>query len=203
MDEEVRERGDAYRIYTTDRPGLSVPYLPTTDVHGRRDHGYVDLRDKPDAVARIPEADGQPGLTLFLQQVNAPGKGLMSLSASVEAAKVRAGAAAPENGQAPTDFIDSTVVITFREPDLATGHNVLVVARRLMEVRQADPREWASYDLGIQPLRSLFGIGNLAGLTIRIRAMGANEASAWQNFNFHWSQLAAAVRKLKLVPAAG
>ncbi len=202
MAEEVLERGDTYRIYTTDAQALAVPYLPMTDMHKRKDHGYFDLRDKPEAVAKIAEAQGQPGLTVFLEQVNAAGKGLMSVACSVEAAKVRSGAAAPEGEDAPTDFIDSTVDITFRTSELANGENMLVVARRLMELRAAQPGEWASYDLGIRPFKSLFGVNNLAGINIRIRAMGTSEAQAWENFNFHWTQLAAAVRKLKLVPPA-
>lgn len=198
MAEQVLERGDCYRIYTTDGVGQQVPYLPGRNIHGREDFGFVDLRDKPEAIARIPEAAGHPGFAVFLQAVNAPGSALMSLACSVELTPVRAGAAAPEGGEAPTHFIDSSVDIVARDFPLSTGDNMLGLARALMQLRNPQPGNWASYDMGILRYRSLFRVNNVIGLNIRLRALGVGEDAAWENFNFNWTQLAAAVRKLKI-----
>ena len=198
MAEQLIERGDTYRIYTSDARGISVPYLPMEGRFGQRDHGYIDLRDKPGAVAKIAEAEGQPGLAVFLTAVNAAGSGLMSLACSVELAPVRAGAAAPENGPPPSHFVDSTVLVVTRDFRLATGDNMLAVARAWISLRRSLPEEWAAYEFGVVRTKSLFGVAQLAALSIRIRAMGIDAPTALDNFNFHWTQLAAAARKLKI-----
>lgn len=65
-------------VYSSAGRGNTVPYPPLQDKI-RRNHGFVDLRGKPDAVGAIPEARLSPALADLLGTLAQPHSALISL----------------------------------------------------------------------------------------------------------------------------
>lgn len=63
---------------TSNGRGNTVPYPPLQD-EIRRNHGFVDLRGRPDAVATVPEAQSSVALAALLVALAAPRSLLISL----------------------------------------------------------------------------------------------------------------------------
>src|SRR4051812_40691073 len=78
MSEHVLLQGDGWAIVESDVPRTAVPY-PSVGHDEGNNYGFVDLRDRPELAARIPEAQGRPGLVELLGATNAVGSELMSL----------------------------------------------------------------------------------------------------------------------------
>lgn len=69
-------------VYSSGGRGNTVPYPPLED-EIRRNHGYVDLRGKPEAVAAIPEAQLSPALTDLLIALAQPQSASVSLGCDI------------------------------------------------------------------------------------------------------------------------
>ena len=65
-------------VYSSNGRGNTVPYPPLED-EIRRNHGFVDLRGKPDDVAAVPEAQISPALADLLVALAQPHSTLISL----------------------------------------------------------------------------------------------------------------------------
>lgn len=65
-------------LYSSGGRGNTVPYPPLQD-EIRRNHGFVDLRTNPAAVANIPEAKHSPALANLLVALAQPHSVLISL----------------------------------------------------------------------------------------------------------------------------
>lgn len=65
-------------VYSSGERGNTVPYPPLED-EIRRNHGFVDLRGKPEAVATIPEARLSPALASLLTSLAQPHSAFISL----------------------------------------------------------------------------------------------------------------------------
>ncbi len=75
MDDEILMRGFGFLIARSQVPETQVPYRYREREDGSINHGFVDLRDNPNAVSKIPEAKKSEDLTILLTtvaQVNSP-----------------------------------------------------------------------------------------------------------------------------------
>jgi hypothetical protein len=72
-------QGPGYTIAQTDTAATTLPYGPANRPDGRRNHGYVDLRDRPELVSEIPEVQGSQGMQAILRAPNSPESPLMSI----------------------------------------------------------------------------------------------------------------------------
>lgn len=79
MAETILQQGDGWRISQSDVATTTVPYGPCAREDGNSNHGFLELRVRPEAVAEIPEARQSEGLAELLVGANACGSPLMSV----------------------------------------------------------------------------------------------------------------------------
>lgn len=78
--------------YSSKGVGNTVPYAPLEDAV-RRNHGFVDLRGRPDMVANVPEASESEALGLLLRRLADPASLLASLGCDLGERSARSGRA--------------------------------------------------------------------------------------------------------------
>ncbi len=66
-----------------DQAHTLAPYGRSVRPNGDVNHGFIDLRDRPELVHSIPEANASPGLQKILVALNRKGSRFMSLGANV------------------------------------------------------------------------------------------------------------------------
>ena len=79
MQTEILHEGPGWVIARSDTPGTLVPYGQTERPDGSMNHGWIDLRDRPDRVASVPEAARSIGLFKLLQVIADPVSKVMSI----------------------------------------------------------------------------------------------------------------------------
>src|SRR5713101_5473039 len=72
-------QGPGYTIARTETTETAIPYGAVDRPNGRRNHGFIDLRNYPERAVVVPEAQDSVGMQAILQAVNAPGFRFMSL----------------------------------------------------------------------------------------------------------------------------
>ena len=64
--------------FEIEKEGMTVPYPPLfNDI--RRNHGFVDLRGRPDLAIEIPEGSQSPALKAILVELSEPASPLFTL----------------------------------------------------------------------------------------------------------------------------
>src|SRR4051812_6141615 len=79
MADMVIMQDSGYTIAQTDEAETAVPYGSVDHHDGTRNNGFIDLRDRPELAATIPEAQASVGMQAILQAVNARGFRFMTL----------------------------------------------------------------------------------------------------------------------------
>jgi hypothetical protein len=74
--------------FETDQEGMTVPYPPLYD-DIRRNHGFVDIRGRPDLASKIPEASQSPALTDLLLGLSEPHSPFFTLGCDLGAHEER------------------------------------------------------------------------------------------------------------------
>jgi hypothetical protein len=64
--------------FESEQEGITVPYPPLFDII-RRNHGFMDLRGRPDLAATIPEGSESASLKSLLVEMSKPGAPLFTL----------------------------------------------------------------------------------------------------------------------------
>jgi hypothetical protein len=122
--------------FETDQEGMTVPYPPLYD-DIRRNHGFVDIRGRPDLASKIPEASQSPALTDLLLGLSEPHSPLFTLgcdlgaheemSSDVGARCVAGGYVqlmqASHSDRSPEDYTTLGYAIAQVLEDKAQGHN--------------------------------------------------------------------------------
>lgn len=71
--DEIIEQGPGYTIAITDEAGTLTNYSACVRPDGSINHGFLDLRDQPELVERVPEAAKSEGLAEILRVANSKG----------------------------------------------------------------------------------------------------------------------------------
>ena len=175
--------------------GPSVPYGPAWHADGERNHGFIDLRDRPELVEGLPEAARSGGLAALLRAANAPGSGLMSFGC--ECAPLGA-VGGPEEEPLQRAWIYAG--ITFGDPGRCGDPEALVrLARALAAALPAVPAPHvACLALVVEPLRAFLGQAGCHGLSLEAWGFGEDAPAAWAAADAGAVALAAAVRGLPI-----
>ena len=72
LTDRIVEQGPGYTIAISDVAGTLVPYLPAPRPDGSSNHGWTDLRGRPDLVNQIPEAARSAALSRILTVIADP-----------------------------------------------------------------------------------------------------------------------------------
>lgn len=174
----IIEQGDGYTIARDSEAHSTVPYAPRDRESGNRNYGFVDLADRPELAAEIPEAQRSAGLLRLLQTVNSFGSQFRTLGC--------------ECGLFPKDppqlgydrYIGSYIAITFREPELNSAERIESLARLMLaRVAVEDTSHRISYEITVTPLRGLFGLAGCFELHVNALGYGRSDEEAWAAFD--------------------
>jgi hypothetical protein len=188
----VVHEGNGYRIERSEGYGAPVPYGPEDHPDGDRNHGFIDLRDRPDLVAQIPEAQKSEGLAEFLRAINEPGSPLMSIGCECGLFKVES----PQEG-GPTEYVGGYIDLTFRDPFRNRDAEALVdLAVKIWRRVQMTNEHHAQYAFIVERLVDFFGMPGRYSLMVKPVGYGRSPEQAWRAFSYAASALGAAVRGL-------
>jgi hypothetical protein len=182
--------GDNIRsVWISNEWGPAVPYPPADHGDGHRNHGYFRIKDNPELLATIPEADW-PELQAFLAAINAA-------SSPIESVGCEKGFF-PVSGQgSPTFKVGSYFNLIFTEPALNdSAENSLLLASRLLQAVEGCERWWSEVEVVLERFRFLPGTSAPWGLMLRISGYGRDEEEARKTWGITLDRLAKAVAKL-------
>src|SRR6267143_1753663 len=121
MAETILLQGPGWTIVQSDTHGPAVPYPAAVHDNGAN-HGFIDLRDRPELVALIPEVQRANGLAELLREINAPGSALMSMGCECSLFETT-----PEGE--PACYVGGYVDVTFRDPARNVGPALIELAK--------------------------------------------------------------------------
>jgi len=180
MPETIILQGDGYTIARTDDAGTAIPYGPADREDGARNHGFLDLRDRPELVRRIPEAQGSAGMQALLREVNAPGFRFMSLGCERAIFPRQSG-----RREDPNYLCGGYIQVAYRDSVLnAAPDRLIALAQRLLSGIGASSEHHIGFTMIVEPLRSFFGDANRYALMIKPLGYGNSRVvarSAWEH----------------------
>ncbi len=152
MDDEILYHTPLYTIARSFAAETSVPYGPVERPNGDIKHGWIDLRDAPERVATIPEAQRSEGFADLLRVISDPVSKIMSSACEC---------AAFDHGQDVKSRrwqVGGFVMVMYKEAEQNTDPQNLVNLAGLIVtgVKPADAYQ-ISYEMIIEPLRGFFG----------------------------------------------
>lgn len=190
MSDEIIKQGPGFVIYRASDSGPPVPY-PSALREDSMNHGFFDLRDRPEFCSHIPEASKSMGLQAILRALNAPGSFFMSIGCEYRLN--------PTNGFSGnfTCYFHSYTDLTYRDPlRHASEEGMVDLAEHFL--RQVEGSEDAvfGFEIGIQRMKHFFG--NQAGynLSLGLSGYGQTEEQAAQSYQVGAEQTAKAFIKL-------
>lgn len=159
-------------IWLAETLGPAVPYPPVDRRDGTLNHGYVWLKGRPGAAARVPEAQDWPELQGFLEIVNAEQSPIESVGCE------KAYSAVGVEG-APPLRLGSYIDIIFTEARLNDRpENLLLLASRLAQGVEGCEKWWGDDSFVLQRLKVLAGAREPWGLMLQIKNLGRSEDEA-------------------------
>jgi hypothetical protein len=173
-----------------------VPYGAVDHGDGEHNHGFHDLRDRPDLVVDIPETSKSTGLQNLLRVINAAGSPLMSIGC--ECGYFSHESASEGN---PTGYVGSYVGVTFRDPARNAAPETLVklAGDGLRDIKPSATHQ-ISFEMLVEPLNLFFGFHDRFELSIRCFGHGFSEQEAWDAFAVSTN---AAAESLKVIVTKG
>jgi hypothetical protein len=190
MSDEIIKQGPGFTIYRTTEWGPPVPY-PAMPREDSMNYGFMDLRDHPERVEHIPEAQQSAGLQQILRVLNRVGSSLMSLGCEYRLNSkddARDGYAC---------YFHSYTDLTYRDPVSNSSEDQLIgLAERFL--REIVPREDTvfGFELGIQRMKGFFGARVAYNLSLGISGYGRTEEEASRSYEAGVQASAAALAKI-------
>ncbi|WP_250495052.1 hypothetical protein [Caballeronia sp. GAWG1-1] len=197
MSDQILEHTETAVIFKSDKWGPAVPYRAVDHQDGTFNHGFFDLRARPDEIENIPELRGRPGFATLVRTLNCESEYLMTLGC--EAGIFQANF----NGEnVPTVYVGSYVNVAFRDPSHGKEENLTAVARFIAHEAGFTLQHWTKLEIGIEQMPAFFGHSGLYCLELKILSYGIDETMAWEVFNNATRRAATAIPKFALRPIA-
>lgn len=176
-DEKVLYSGPGYEIVQLVVASSAVPYRAEPRGDGSQNHGFLDLRDRPDLVVEVPEAARSASLIRLLQVVNAPNSPFMSVGCECGFF------ANSQPDHKAAGYVGSYVGVAFRDSDRNSDPKQLVaLARTILSGMAPSPYSFW-FRLEVEPLNAFFGRMDCHELVIRCFGSGYDEPLAWKAFS--------------------
>lgn len=188
MEDKIIEQGAGYVIAIVEEAHGIVPY-GSVDREDGTNYGWMDLRDQPGLVDRIPEAQNLPGMQAILRAANGSQSPLMSIGC--------------EKGLFPvtghhsiTHKVGGYVDLVFRTGDRNDPDQLVEFAKLVLSKIEPTPQGvFTGYEFLVQPLKSFFGQDGRYALMLKPQGYGEAEAEAWKAFEVACTHLARAVHE--------
>src|SRR3546814_6204301 len=78
MADRIICQGPGYTIAESDKASGMVPYHAVVRANGEQNHGFIDIRDRPELVSLIPELQKSDGFAELVRSVNEHGSPFMT-----------------------------------------------------------------------------------------------------------------------------
>jgi hypothetical protein len=198
MTEVVLYQAPGITIARTDQAGTLVPYAPADHGDGHQNHGWLDLQDRPDLVAQIPEVARSPGLARLLRVIADPVSRIMS-----SACECHAFPRAEDSRDRPPWHVGGFVVTMFREAERnADPENLVNLACRLAEGIAPTQAHHIGFEFIVEPLSYFFGRRDCHAVMLKALGYGETESQAWAAFDSATSAMADSIENGRRVSRA-
>ena len=172
-----------------DEWGPPIPYHPIDHRDGHQNHGYVSLKDYPEATDQIPEAVGWPELQQFLKIINAP-------ESPIESAGCEKGFFSSDAGVATT-YLGSYVDVVYSEALLNDyAENLLFLASKLVYPIEECAKWWSMVNISLCRFKHIAGTQLPWGLQLHVTNHGRTEEEARKCWGVTLLRLGSAVAQL-------
>lgn len=188
MEDKIVEQGPGYTIAIVEEAHGTVPYGSTVRTDGTN-HGWMDLRDRPDLVDLIPEVRDLPGMQAILRTANDSQSPFMSIGCEK--------GLFPVDGHHPiTHMLGGYIDLVFRMGDSNNAEQLIEIARLILsKVEPTPPGVTTGYEFLVQPLKNFFGEGGRYALMLKPQGFGENETEARKAFEIACTHVANALRE--------
>jgi hypothetical protein len=192
---KVLEQGPGYTIAIDDEAHSSVPYSPADRDDGNRNHGFIDLADRPELAADIPEAQRSPNMVRALEVINAVGSRFRTIGCEC-------GMFSHEQPVQGFDrYIGSYIAVTFRDVAANTAERIERLAKAMVaRISFENAEHMVGYEITVTPLRHLFGQADRFELHVNAIGHGASDEEAWAAFGTACIGIANAFEALNELP---
>lgn len=191
----ILAQGPGYTVAQDDEAHSSIPYGAVDRENGDRNHGFVDLVDRPELVAEIPEARRSSGLRTLLETVNGPGSPFMTLGCECGLFLREA-----ESAEEPDRYIGSYVAIAFRAAELNTAARIYELTRAVLGRTAGSDTHHYTFEITVTPLRTFFGNAGCFEMHTNALGYGRDDAQAWAAFDAACLALSSAVEGVISLP---
>lgn len=190
MSDHILYQGPGITIAQTDEALTAVPYGPQTHDDGDQNHGWVDLRDNPERVTNIPEAQKSAGLTTLLKALAEPGALMTS--------GCECGLFGGSAEMAHSHYVGGYIDVMFRDGVLNTPENLYAsIEQWLPGVPPPQADVHYDYEFIIQPLRNFFGQRDRFSVMVKPTGRGNTPEEAWAAFDAACLALEAGYRETR------
>jgi len=193
---KIIAQGPGYTIARDDEAHSGVPYGPADRADGDRNHGFINLADRPDLAESIPEAQRSAGLVRLLQAVNKLGSAFLTVGCECGLFSRETAV----DGE-PDRYIGSYIAIAFRSPEFNTAERISELARYVLSRIAGSPTHNIGFEITITPLRTFFGHEGCCEMHTNALGYGHTDEQAWEAFGFACCALAAAIDQVNDLPA--
>jgi hypothetical protein len=174
-----------------DQAHTLAPYGRSVRPNGDVNHGFTDLRDRPELVSVIPEARDEPGLQNILLALNRKGSHMMSLGCERGLPLTRESATPPIS-------IKSYTTVVFRDLEANQAkENLIALAHDIWNRFKQTPAPGVDrvveLELVVEPLKALFHIHDAFALDLGLVSHGRSEEEAKETYEWLASSVAAAI----------
>lgn len=189
---KILHQGPGYTIAETSEAVTIVPYLGSAQrENGSQNHGFMDLRGRPELVDKIPEAQKSTGLSTFLRTLADPSSKLMSSGCECHAFEKF------DNPQSPRWVAGCYINVMFQDAIRNKNKNSMrdIAAYSLNGVGPPPEGIHIGFELLIEPLKGFFGVDGCYCVMIKTLGFGATKDQAWTSMNYALEALAASISR--------
>jgi hypothetical protein len=184
------DEGPGFTIARAHKAETLVPYFRAERPSGAINHGWIDLRGRPELVPEIPEAQKSRGLANLLRVMAQQSSKVMS--SACECGLFDRG----EYADGPRWKADGFVTITFKDADKnADTELLLYFARYILGGIPTTEDHHIVFEMIIEPLKLFFGRTDCFALSLKPIGYGASEEVAWAAFNCAANSAAQAIQR--------
>lgn len=190
--------GAGWTIARTDHANTAIPYGGVDRPDGQRNHGFIELNDRPELATAIPEAQDSIGMLAILQALAAPGFRFMSLGCA-RGLFPRHDAKPGE----PTYLYGGYVQVAYRDSALNTNPDrfVALSQRILRGIGPSVEHHTIGFEMIVEPLRSFFGAADCYALIVKPLGYGNSEGAALAAWEHAATAVAAVFIQLQSDPS--
>jgi hypothetical protein len=191
MADQILYQDPGITIAQTDEALTAVPYGPQAHGDSDQNHGWTDLRDNPDGVADVPEAQKSVGLAELLRALAEPGA---LMTSGCECGLFPGG-----DKMAHTHYVGGYIDVMFRDGQLNTPERLYAALEQwLPSVPAPAPGTYYDYEFIIQPLRNFFGERDRFSVMVKPIGRGRTPNEAWSAFDAACNALSAGYRSTRV-----